>query len=312
MLKDIFDILVFPGLLFLFVLALFAEFADRKFCARLQNRKGPPWFQPLADFIKLLGKEDLIPAEADITIFKFMPILALTTTVAASFHIPLWKEQALSSFDSDLIVVLYLLTVPTLTFFLAGWYSRSVYAMIGAARSLTQIFAYEVPLFMSLLALALLANTWSISGITVFYSKHTWLLAFNIIGFGIALVCLLGKLEKVPFDIPEAETEVVAGTFTEYSGRLLALFRITLDIEMVVAAALLAAVYLPFGLNYCGFAGFIIFIVKIIFIVFLISLLRSVMARLRLDQMINFCWKYLAPLACLQILINLILKIIVY
>jgi len=308
MLKSLFNILVFPGLFFLFVFGLAADFIDRKFCARLQNRRGPPWFQPLADFLKLLGKEDIIPEEADTAVFKLMPIVALASCVAAFLLIPLWSLKPRVYFQGDVIVVLYLLTVPTLTYFLGGWYSRSIYSMIGAVRSLTQLFAYEVPLFMSILACALLADTWSLEGMAVFYSRHPGYWMFNLLGFAIAVISLLGKLEKVPFDIPEAETEIVAGSFTEYSGRLLAFFRLSLNIEMVVGGSLLAAVFMPFGLKLPQPIGFVLYLAKVILLIGVISLLRSVFARLRLDQMINFCWKYLAPLAFLQVLINLILK----
>jgi NADH-quinone oxidoreductase subunit H len=145
-----------------------------------------------------------------------------------------------------------------------------------------------------------------------FYAGHPGYWAFNLLGFAIALISLLGKLEKVPFDIPEAETEIVAGTFTEYGGRLLALFRLSMDIEMVVVASLVAAVFLPFGLHLPPWGCFIGYLVQVILIIFLISLLRSLFARLRLDQMINLCWKYFAPLAFLQISFNLILKGILY
>ena len=118
----------------------------------------------------------------------------------------------------------------------------------------------------------------------------------------------MGKLEKGPFDIPEAETEIVAGSLTEYSGKLLALFRLTIDIEMVVGSSLLAAVFLPFGLTLQPAIGFILFLLKVLLIVSIISLFRTVLARLRIDQMVNFCWKYIAPLAFLQVLINLIVK----
>jgi NADH-quinone oxidoreductase subunit H len=124
----------------------------------------------------------------------------------------------------------------------------------------------------------------------------------------VALVALLGKLERVPFDIPEAETEIVAGSFTEYSGRLLAYFRMAIDIEVVVGASLLAAVFLPFGMGLPPLAGFLLYLLKIFFIIALLVLCRTVFARLRIDQMINFCWKYVAPIAFLQILINLLLK----
>jgi len=308
MLGALFYILVFPGFLFLVFSALAAEFIDRKIYARLQNRVGPPWFQPLADFIKLLAKEDIIPAESNPKMFQVAPVFALTAAITAFLYIPLWGKEALLSFNGDVIIVLYLLTLPTLAFFIGGWYSTSLYSRLGAVRSLMQLFAYEVPLFMGILASALLADTWSLKEMAVFYTLHPGFWMFNLMGFAISLVSLLGKLEKVPFDIPEAETEVVAGGFTEYSGRMLAYLRLTLNVEMVVGSSLLALVFFPFGLDLGPVSGFLLFLFKVLFIIGLISLLRTVVARLRIDQMINFCWKYLVPLALLQILLNLVLK----
>jgi len=176
---SLFYILIFPGFLFLSVFGLAAEFFDRKLYARLQNRVGPPWFQPLADFIKLSSKEEIIPEEADPSMFKLMPVLAMTATITSFFYIPLWSARPLFAFSGDLIVVLYLLTIPTLTFFLGGWYSTSLYSKIGAVRALTQLFAYEVPFLMSLLSAALLANTWSISEMAIFYARRPVLSLFN-------------------------------------------------------------------------------------------------------------------------------------
>jgi NADH-quinone oxidoreductase subunit H len=304
----LFSILIFPGFLFLAALAFAVEYIDRKLYARLQNRVGPPWFQPVADFIKLSGKEDIIPDDANPRIFKLMPVLAVVSAVSAFFYIPLWREKALFYFTGDVIVLLYLLTIPTVALFLGGWYSTSVYSKIGAVRALTQLFAYEAPLFMSILGPALLANTWSLSEMTIFYAGHPGYCVFNLLGFAIAIVALLGKLEKVPFDIAEAETEIVAGTLTEYSGRLLALFRLAIDIEMVVGAALLAAVFFPFGLKEWAPLGFGLFILKVLLIVAILSVSRTVFARLRIDQMVSFCWKYLAPFAFLQLIVDLVLK----
>jgi NADH-quinone oxidoreductase subunit H len=301
-------IIVFPGFLFLTLFAWLAEYVDRKLCARLQNRVGPPWFQPFADFVKLASKEDILPGQADRMIFKYAPVVALAATVTAFFYIPIWGHNALYSFEGDVIVVLYLLTIPTITFFLAGWYSRSVFSMLGAARSVMQLFAYEIPLFLSILAPALLANTWSLSDMSRFYASHPTLIAFNIIGLVLSIVALMGKLERVPFDIPEAETEIVGGAFTEYSGRLLAIFRLAIDIEMIVGASLIAAVFLPFGLDLAAGWGFLLYLVKVLLIVAVISLFRSLAARLRIDQMINFCWKVAAPLAFMQVIIDLLVK----
>jgi NADH-quinone oxidoreductase subunit H len=308
MLGELFYIFIFPGALFLFSVSFAAEFIDRKIYARLQNRVGPPWFQPAADFIKLLAKEEIIPSQSNPKMFKLAPLFALSFAVTAFLYIPLWRPDSLLSFNGDILVVLYLLTLPALAFFIGGWYSTSLYARIGSVRSLTQLFAYEVPLFMGILSSAMLANTWSLKESILFYGRHPLLWMCNLLGFGISLVSLLGKLEKTPFDIPEAETEVVAGVFTEYSGRLLAVLRLTLNVEMVVGASLLAAVFLPFGLTLNPVLGFFIFALKIFSIIALIALIRTVVARIRIDQMINFCWKYMVPLALLQLLLNLIIK----
>lgn len=305
---NVFYILVFPGLVFLFVYGLIGEYIERKLYARLQNRIGPPWFQPLADIIKLMAKEEIIPCAAEESTFRAMPLLALATSVAAFMYIPIWGVNSLYSFTGDVIVVLYLLTIPTFALFLAGWYSRSVYASIGAVRTLTQLFAYEVPLFVTILAAALLSNTWSLSGMTIFYNSHPWLWLVNLVGFGVAFVSLLGKLEKTPFDIPEAETEIVAGTLTEYSGRMLGFFRTTMNVEMIVGTSLLAAVFMPFGYVADPYIGFLIYLAKTLFLMFMIALVHSTIARPRIDQMIALCWKILAPLAFLQLIANIIIK----
>jgi len=308
MAQSLFNIIVFPGFLFLCLAGVCAEYFDRIFHARMQNRKGPPWFQPVADFIKLSAKEDIIPEEADSFMFRAMPVVAVAATVTSYLYIPIWGTQSLLSFEGDVIVVLYLLTIPTMTFFLAGWYSTSLYASVGAVRSITQLFAYEVPLFMAVLAPSLLANSWSLSGIAAYYQAHPSYWLFNLLGLAVSLVILLGKLEKVPFDIPEAETEIVGGVFTEYAGRYLAFFRMAIDIEMVVASSLVAAVFLPFGLGVGPVVGFALYLLKVTAVIAAICLLRTIFARLRIDQMVDFCWKYVAPAALLQLLVNIVLK----
>jgi NADH-quinone oxidoreductase subunit H len=308
MLNSLFNLLVCPGLLFVVAGGLVFQYIDRKVHARMQNRVGPPWFQPLADLIKLLAKETIVPVNADRALFRLTPVVALTAAVTAIFYIPLWRGNAVYAFSGDLIVVFYLLTIPTMALFLAGWSATSLFSTIGAVRCLTQLFAYEVPFFMGLLAPCILADTWSLSELGAYYQRMPLLIPVNAIGFGVALIALLGKLEKVPFDIPEAETEIVAGPLTEYSGWPLALFRTALDIELFVGASLLAAVFLPFGFNVPPVAAFAIYLLKLAVVVGLITLLRTLFARLRMEQMINFCWKFLAPAALLQLVLNLSCK----
>jgi len=307
-LTSLFYLLIFPGFLFLSVYGLALEYVDRKLYARFQNRIGPPWFQPFADIIKLVAKETIVLQDGDKRLFRLLPVFALASATTAVMYIPIWQTGAAYSFNGDLIIVMYLLTIPTLTFALAGWNSTSLFAAIGSVRTITQLFAYEVPLLMALLGPALFAGSWSISEIALFYSNHPLLSLINIPAFIIAIIATQGKLERVPFDIPEAETEIVAGSFTEYSGRLLAIFRMTIDTEMVVVAALLGAIFIPFWVNVNPFLGVLVFILKTLFVVFILAAIRSAFARLRMEQMVDFCWKYLAPIALLQILIDLILK----
>lgn len=304
--RELTNLLIFPGFLFPCIYSLVLEFVDRKLYARFQNRIGPPWFQPLADLIKLFGKETIIPEGADRGMFKLLPVFAFASAVSAFLYIPIWGTNSVFSFKGDLIVVMYFLTIPTLTFALAGWDSSSLYSVIGSVRTLTQVFAYEVPLFMALLAPAMLADTWSISGIAAYYNAHPLYSLFNIPGFIVGIIAAQGKLERAPFDTPGAETEIVAGTFTEYSGRLLALFRMTFNVEMVVVASLLSVIFIPVYATAYPVLGFAIYILKTLIIVFILAAIRVLMARLRIEQMVDFCWKYLAPVSLLQILIDLL------
>lgn len=314
-LNPILYILVFPGFAFQFVFSTFLEWVDRKLYARMQNRRGPLYtgynglLQPVADIFKLFFKEDIVPAGADRFMFSLMPILGLAAVVTAGLYIPVWLFTPYNSFEGDLIVVLYLLSIPTLVLFLAGWFSVSPFSLIGATRVLTQLFAYEVPFFLALLTPAVVAGSWQIQKIAVFpwTSGAWWIMPIQALAFVVALLTLQAKLERVPFDIPEAETEVVGGPLTEYSGKKLALFRLQKDILMLVGSAFIAALFLggfPGGI----WLGALQLLVKTIFIVFLLSVIRAGFARIRIDQIVTFSWKYLAPLSLVQLLIVLILK----
>lgn len=300
-------ILIFPGFLFLSAYSFLFEYIDRKVYARLQNRVGPPWYQPLADFLKLLGKETIIPTGANKRMFQAVPIISLASVAVAFIYVPVFGQTAISSFQGDLIVVLYFISMPTLCAFLAGWYSRGVYATIGSVRTLTQMFAYEVPLFMALLAPALIAQTWSLTGITAFYASHPLYIVLNIPALFVVLIAGQGKLERAPFDAPEAETEVVSGPLVEYSGKLLAFFHVSLDCELVLVASIIAAVFLPF-MTGIALVDFLLYIVKTLAVLLFLIVLRAAMARLRTDQMVSFCWRWLTPIAVAQIILNIVIR----
>jgi len=316
-LRTILYLVIYPGLLFLFVYSTFCEWFDRKVYARLQNRMGPTHtgrfglLQPIADFVKLLAKEDIVPDAADKRLFNVLPVIGLAVVATAGLLLPVWNfdlaNPGLTSFSGDIIVVLYLLSLPTLILFLAAWSSTNPFSTIGGARVLTMLFGYEVPLFLAVLSPAILANSWRLAEIAAFYQQKPLLLLTNLLGFLVAVIAVQAKLERTPFDIPHAETEIVGGTFTEYSGKKLALFRLTFDIEMVVSSGLLAAVFLG-GFPGGAVIGFLHFVVKTLFVIFLLSLLRALTSRIRVDQVVTFAWKYLAPLAVLQLLITIILK----
>jgi NADH-quinone oxidoreductase subunit H len=316
-LKTVLYLLVYPGIIFLFVYSTFVEWFDRKMYARLQNRMGPTHtgrfglLQPIADFVKLLSKEDIVPERADKTLFTLLPIFGLAIVATAGLLLPVWHVNPLqpgfNSFPGDIIILLYLLSLPTLIFFLAGWSSTNFFSTIGGTRVLTMLFGYEVPLFLSVLSPALLAGSWRLAEIAAFYRQHPILILPNLIGFAVALVCVQAKLERTPFDIPHAETEIVGGTFTEYSGKKLAFFRLMTDIELVVSAGLLATVFLG-GFGGGIFLGFLQFVGKTLAVIFLLSLMRAVTGRIRIDQVVSFAWRYLAPLAVLQLLIVIFLK----
>jgi len=307
MLAMLFKILVFPGFIFMLVYGILFEYIDRKVYARLQNRIGPPWYQPLADLLKLLGKETIIPAEANKGMFQTLPVVSLAAVAVAFVYVPVFGNSSIASFEGDLIIILYFLTIPTICAFLAGWYSRGVFATIGSVRTLTQMFAYEVPLFMALLAPSLIAGTWSVAGMMDFYSAHPLYILINIPAFFVVLISGQGKLERAPFDSPEAETEIVSGTLVEYSGKLLAIFKVSISCELVLVSSLISAIFLPF-MTGIVIVDFMLFLVKTIGVLLFLVLMRSAMARLRLDQMVSFYWKYLTPIAVLQIVFNLFIR----
>ncbi len=312
----IFNLIIFPGFIFLFTYSLFCEFVDRKVYARFQNRVGPPLFQPWADFWKLLSKEELVPDLADRKMFIAIPVFGMAVVVTAFLYIPIWSTNSVFPFTGDIVVVAYLLTLPALLLFLAGWHSTNPFSIIGGFRVLTQLFGYEVPFFLAILSPALVTGIWSLSDIVNYQLGHVWFICWLPLSFIIAIISLVGKLERIPFDIPAAEQEIVAGPLTEYSGKGLALIRLMVNIETVAGAALISVLFLAgfdipgvrlFGIP-ASVLGFLVFIVKTLFIVFILATIRALFARLRIEQMITMCIKWLAPIAIVQLLIALGLK----
>jgi NADH-quinone oxidoreductase subunit H len=305
-------IILFPGFLFLLAYALVFESLDRRIVARMQNRVGPPLLQPFADLVKTLGKEVIDPEGVDRPIFDAAPVVALAAALTAFLYVPVIGGSPLA-FQGDLVLVLYLLALPTLALMLLGWLSRNIYAAVGGIRAVTMLFIYEVPFFLALMMPTLMAGTWSVSEIVAWQQEHLWLALLQPIAFVIALIGLQAKLERTPFDIPEAETEIVAGPWTELTGRRLALMHLANQCAAVAGSALIAAVFLggpslPWTIAppvLGAAAGFLLFLAKTLAILLVLAIVRGATARFRLDQMNVIGWKYITTAALAQVAIVL-------
>lgn len=289
------SLLIFPGGLFLLFTALMYEWADRKLIARFQNRIGPRWFQAIADFVKLLAKEEIIPAGVHAGMFLAMPVVALAGALTAALYVPVFGFNPSYSFRGDLVVALYLLSMMTLCTGLAGANTVDRFSLLGATRALTQLFSYEAPFLLALLGPAVAAGTWQIGTINQYAHASWWMVLTQPIGFLVAMVGLMGKLELPPFDAPEAETEIVSGALTEYSGRGLALFKIGRSVELVVGLSLVSAFYLG------GLSNPLEFLLKTAALLLLTASLQSLFARLRIDQTVGLWWRVGALLALFQL-----------
>ncbi|MBI4927916.1 MAG: NADH-quinone oxidoreductase subunit H, partial [Anaerolineae bacterium] len=267
-----------------------------------QNRVGPRWFQPLADVMKLLAKEEITPAGVDRTLFFLLPVIALASALTAALYVPIAGFIPAASLRGDLIIALYMLSVLTLCLGLAGANTLDRFSLIGATRTLTQLFSYEAPFLLALLGPAIAAGTWQISQVGLYAQDNLWMAVTQPFGFLVALIGLMGKLELPPFDAPEAETEIVAGAMTEYSGRGFALFRLGKNVELVIGLTLVATFYLG------GLANPLEFVLKTLGLLLVMAALQSLFARLRIDQTVGLWWRLGALVALAQLLVVFLMK----
>jgi NADH-quinone oxidoreductase subunit H len=311
---DLLNLLLFPAGLGLIATGLLFQWIDRKLLARFQNRIGPRWFQPFADVLKLLGKEEIHPQGANRVLFAALPIVALAGALTAALYVPLFGLQPVFSFSGDLIVTIYLLSLLTLSIGIAGAQTRDRFSLTGALRAFTQLFAYEAPFILALLSPSIALtisqgqSSWSIAELAELNATQPWF-AFTLpITFVVAIVGLMGKLELPPFDAPEAETEIVAGALTEYSGRGLALFTIARGVELVVGLTLVVALYLG-GIG-SGPLAAVLFTLKTMALLIVIVMLQTVLARLRIDQTVSIWWRLGSVLVMAQWLLVILFKVL--
>lgn len=320
----IFRILVFPGFTFILFLTFFCDWLERKFEARIQNRVGPMVagpagiLQPLADFIKLLTKEDIEPRNIKKIVFRFAPLLAFAVMVFAMFFIPIDGASVLSTggFNGDLIIILTFATIANFLLFLSGWASANPYGLIGSARVLTQFLGYDIPLFLLALTPAFLAGSLNIATIVDSQSVFPFILLAPW-AFVLFVLTLQAELEKDPFDVPHSESELVGGLETEYTGAKLAFLHLTRDVQVVFGSALVVTLFLGgpngpvfFGLDWLF--GSLWFVLKLLIVVLIGEYITCVFARLRIDQVLTINWRILLPASLLSLVLIIALVTWVY
>jgi len=305
-LEILFNLIVFPGLLFQTLCGFLFEWLDRKMLARYQRRIGPRIFQPVADLLKLFSKENILPKGSNHTIAAALPLISLASVTTAGIYIPVAGFSP-QSFAGDLIVVMFLMSVPTLAYYLSGVVSVGIYSLLGGGRSLLQFFSYEVPLIIALSGPAILANSWTILEILQAQKELGSFVVFQPIGFGLAVIGLIGKLKRDPLDIPKAKSEVVAGALTEYTGPNLAFWRLVMNVQAVLGIFLLINLF--FGqISNITLLRVIIFIAVALVITILLSTLSAIFARLRIDQLAEVGWRVLVPIGLLQLVFVVLLR----
>ena len=289
---------------------------ERKIEARMQNRMGPTFtgpsgiLQPFADVVKLLTKEDIVPSGAKKTVFRFAPILSFSLIIFALSFLPIDGSAIIpnSSFSGDLIFIMALITLANFFLFLSGWASANPYGDIGATRVLTQFLGYDIPLILLALAPAFLAGSLTIS--TIAANQYLPFIILAPWAFVLFVITLQAELEKDPFDIPHAESEVVGGLETEFCGGKLAFLRLTRDTQIVFGAALVVELFLggPNGPVFFGlpaFWYFLWFVLKLLAVVVITEYVTCLFARLRIDQVLTTNWKVLLPLSVLSLALTI-------
>jgi NADH-quinone oxidoreductase subunit H len=306
--------LVLVGLL---LIAAYLVYAERKLLARLQIRLGPnrcgPFglWQPLADAIKLLVKEDVVPDQADRWIFRLAPAVVAGTALLIFAVVPFGQGWTIGGHPIPLVVsdlnvgLLYVLALSSVGVYgvaMGGWASNSKYALLGGIRGVAQMISYELSLGLALVPVVMLAGSFSMVDIVAAQSRIPFLL-LQPLAFVIFFVSSVAETKRIPFDLPEAENELVAGFHTEYSGMRFGLFFLGEYVTMVVLGSLVAVFFLG------GWQGPLLpplvwFAIKVVVVAFFMIWMRGTLPRLRYDQLMHLGWKILIPLALLNIVVT--------
>ena len=285
-------LLVFPGFLFAVIAGMLATWIDRKVTARVHYRVGPPWFQPFADFFKLMGKELLIPQGASVINFLLWPAVGFAAAALVSGLI--WVP-----FYGDLIVLIYVLTIPSLALIMAGFASNNPVAALGASREIKLVLAYELPFIIAIFSVVVRSQSILMQNIAAAQSTGPVVASLSgIIAFIVALLCVQAKLGFVPFDCAEAEQELAGGVIIEYSGPAFALFKLTKALLVYTLPLFLIAIFWG-GLQVVSWVSVLNIIWKYVVILVIIVVVKNTNPRLRIDQALRFFWGPVTILAVL-------------
>lgn len=292
---------------FISVSAMFLIWLERKVSAHIQSRLGPMrvgWhgsLQSIADTIKLLLKEDIVPSGADKAVWWLAPFVATVPAVMAFVVVPFGRNLIVKDLNVGILYIIAVGSISTLGIMMAGWGSNNKYSLLGGMRSVAQIISYEVPLLISIITVIMHAESLSMQKI-VQAQHNLWFIFYpNLaLSFLIYIICSTAEVNRAPFDIPEAESELVAGFHTEYSGMKFAMFFVAEYTNLFIISAIAATLFLG------GWQGpilppFIWFLIKVYAVIFVLMWVRWTFPRVRSDQLMAFAWKVLMPI----VLVNL-------
>jgi len=298
---------------------MFQTWLERKEAGHIQSRHGPMrvglwhgWAQPLADTIKLLLKEDITPKGVDLWVFRLAPIIVFIPSFMAYVCIPFGNGMTASDLNVGIIYIVAITGLVVTAIIMAGWSAGNKYAIMSAFRSGAQIVSYEVPMVISILSVIIVVGSFKM-GDFVTAQQYCWLVFLQPLAFLIYFISAVAETNRAPFDLPEAESEIVAGYFIEYTGMKFALFFLAEYTNMVTVSAIATTLFLGgwtlFGLERI-IPPFLIFLAKVLALIFVIIWFRWTFPRLRVDQLMNFCWKILLPLSLINLVFTGLLSIL--
>jgi NADH-quinone oxidoreductase subunit H len=294
--------------------ALFLIWMERKVSAHMQLRPGPMevgWhgsLQTIADALKLMSKELITPEEVDKPVYWLAPIIIFLPVLLSFLVIPFSETWIIKDLNVGIILIFGFSTLAVLAILMAGWSSNNKYSVFGAIRSVAQNVAYEIPLLITVMSIILMVGSFKLSDIVAAQSNY-WFVVVQPLAFILYMTCATAETNRAPFDLPEAESELVAGFHTEYSGMRFGLFFLAEYTNMFIVSAVATVLFLG-GWQGPYLPGVVWFLIKVYAMIFLLMWFRWTFPRVRFDQLVTFAWKILIPLAFVNLLITaLVLKL---